>query len=256
VSRRRALAAGAFVVAAFAIGSIASAHLDPFYARPVLDGLGPPPPYRWVSPPPALAPTNQQPFAGTFTVRIAGAGGSRAAILSTKDYQVSLVLGAGAFPAHGQDTAVSVEVMPVAPDTSAQLPDDEQIAGNVYRITASYEPSGSHIEAVGAKAELVLIYPRLSPSASDSTTLFSLDGRTWRAVRSTDHAGQQSVQSALTVLGSYAVGQTQGPIPVAGPSRGPSPDLFLVVAAVAIAALATFLGAIRARMSTRRGRRP
>jgi len=208
-----------------------------------------------VSPPPALAPTNQQPFPGTFTVRIAGDSGSRAAILSTKDYQVSLVLGAGAFPAHGQDTAVSVEVMPVAPDTSAQLPHDEQIAGNVYRITASYQPSGSRIEALDAKAELVLIYPLLSPSASDSTTLFSLDGRTWRAVRSTDHAGQQSVQSALTALGSYAVGQTPGPIPATGSGRRP-PGLLLVAAAVAIAALATFLVAIRARIRTRRGRRP
>src|SRR5204863_5039692 len=103
---RRAAAVGAALCLAYLVGAVVSASLGPASRRPILDGLAPPPMYRWVSPPPALASSNQPPSAGRSLIALDAAKGSAATVFSTRDFQASLALGEGAVAPHGQDTQV------------------------------------------------------------------------------------------------------------------------------------------------------
>ena len=69
VARRRALAAGLVALALYASGAALSGHLSPLARRPLLDGLAPPTPYRWVEPPVELVTSNEPPSSGRFKIR-------------------------------------------------------------------------------------------------------------------------------------------------------------------------------------------
>ena len=71
--------------------ALLSAHLSPLARHPLLDGTGTPQPYRWVSPPPAQASTNQQPSSVTKTLDLTQAGGS--GYVFTPDAQATVIMG-------------------------------------------------------------------------------------------------------------------------------------------------------------------
>ena len=54
-------------------------HLSSLAKGPLLDGIGPPQPYRWVNPPPDLAATNQPPWSGVFHVPLKVGGSAQTA---------------------------------------------------------------------------------------------------------------------------------------------------------------------------------
>ncbi|HVD67958.1 MAG TPA: hypothetical protein VNF25_04585, partial [Actinomycetota bacterium] len=125
-ARRRAAVAGAALCLAYLVGAVVSGSLGPASRRPILDGLAPPPLYRWVAPPPALASTNKPPSAGRSMIALDPTKGSAATVFSTRDFQASLALGQGAIAPHGQDTQVQLVMTPLAPKPDATLPAGEQ----------------------------------------------------------------------------------------------------------------------------------
>lgn len=80
------LAATLYVAAATVTG-----QLGPLSRRPIFDGFLPPPPYRWVDPPPSLEDTNQEPLSQTSSVPFKRET-SQSQVISTPDLQASIFL--------------------------------------------------------------------------------------------------------------------------------------------------------------------
>jgi hypothetical protein len=255
----RALALGLAVAGLYLAAAAAGGRLSPFARRPILDGFAPPPPYRWVSPPPDLASTNRPPSAGRFTLSLSPGTGSKADVFSTADGQVSLALGDGAIPSRqGEDSAL-LTITPMAPATGAEVPRKLQIAGNVYRIAAEYEPSGTPILRLRSPARLVMAYPLpIDVAVYHHTLLHSENGDSWTPLRSTDSLVGQLVHADVTELGFFAVGQAVlGTTTPSAPSGGGT--VFVVVLVAGFAVLAVIVVAEirrRARRRAARSRRP
>jgi hypothetical protein len=241
-ARRRAAVAGAALCLAYLVGAVVSGSLGPASRRPILDGLAPPPLYRWVAPPPALASTNKPPSAGRSTIALDPTKGSAATVFSTRDFQASLAMGQGAIAPHGQDTHVQLVMTPLAPKPDATLPADMQMAGNVIGVTATYEPSGASVGGLRTRGELGLVYPLLFQGVGFTDTILrSTDERSWSALQSDDAIAQQSVHAAVGRLGFFAVGQS--PVgATAPPSRSTGTRNGSIV--VAILAALVLLGAV------------
>ena len=178
--RRRAAAVGVAVCLAYLVGAMVSGSLGPASRRPILDGLAPPPLYKWVDPPPALASSNQPPSSGRSLIALDPTKGSAATVFSTRDFQASLALGEGAIAPHGRDTKVQLVITPLAPKTDAIVPTGTQIAGNVIEVSATYEPSGASVGELHTRGELGLVYPLLFQGVGFMDTMLrSPDERSW-----------------------------------------------------------------------------
>ena len=255
---RLALLAGVGIVVLYLAGAAVSGRASILARRPLLDGLAPPTPYRWVSPPADLAAANKPPASTRFTVELA-AGGSRLGAFSTSDGQINLVLSEGAVPALPGQTGVEVTVEPVDPATLGPVPAGLVSAGNAYRIQASYQPSGGAVDALGGQSSVGMVYPLLATAVADPgghQVLSSADGRAWEALQSTDSPATHQVSAALARTGYVLVG-----VP---PSAGGSGDdsrnrILLLGTGIAIVIVAAAL-ALRLREGSRpapakRGRR-
>ncbi len=254
MSRRAAAGIGVLLACLYLIGAIMSGHLDPLDRRPILDGLAPPPPYGWVTPPEALASTNQPPSPKTFRLSGSEASfdpstGSAAIVFATANYQATLALGDGAFPPVQGATGAVVTMTPLAPSSDVSLPDGYQIAGNVMQITASYQPTGQRITRLHGDAQLTLAYPIVF--GIDDTLVISADGRRWTSVHSTDHIAQQLLVGHIQNLGFFAVGQRSvagGTSPSgSAPGGGSIPIVPIAVLAVVMIAAVVVIVAMRAR---------
>jgi hypothetical protein len=203
---RPVLALGVGAAVLYLAGAAISGRASPLARRPVLDGLAPPTPYRWVRPPPALAAGNKPPSNIRFTIRLAGEG-SELVAFSTPDGQANLVLSQGAVPARAGQTSVVVTVDPLDPGRFA-APPGLLVAGNTYRIRARYRPSGRAVTTFGGQSSVGLVYPLLAaPVASPSghLVLASADGRNWERLTSSDSPGAHQVSAALTRAGYVQV---------------------------------------------------
>ena len=183
-----ALLAGVGIVALYLAGAAVSGRASILARRPLLDGLAPPTPYRWVNPPPDLAAGNKPPASTRFTLGLA-LEGSQLGAFSTGDGQVNLVLSQGAVPPRSGQTGVEVTVDPADPATLGPVPSGLVGAGNAYRIQASYQPSGAKVEALGGQSSVGLVYPLLTTAVADTgghQVLSSADGRAWEVLPSTD----------------------------------------------------------------------
>jgi hypothetical protein len=256
---RLALLVGVGIVLLYLAGAAVSGRASILARRPLLDGLAPPTPYRWVSPPPEVAATNKPPASARFTVRLTPSG-SQLGAFSTSDGQLNLVLSEGAVPARPGQSAVEVAIDPVDPATLGPVPAGLVGAGNAYRIQASYRPSGARVETLGGQSSVGLVYPLLATAVADPgghVVLSSADGRTWERLRSTDTPGTHQVSAALPRTGYVQVGVP----PAAGGGEGGDPRnriLLLaggVAAVIVLAALLLRLRGSRASPPTRGSRR-
>lgn len=191
---------GAAVVLAYLVSALLSARLSPLARHPLLDGTGTLQPYRWVSPPPAQASSNQQPSSVTKTVDLAQAGGS--GYVFTPDGQAAVIMGNRTFralPAAQGQTGVVMKIQPLDPATLGALPPGKQASGNAYRVTATFQPSGASIDQFGALVTVTLIYPPVASAGvtpPPRTIMWSKDGRTWQPIATQDsHAGLQAAAS-------------------------------------------------------------
>jgi hypothetical protein len=239
--RSRALGAGLAVVLVYAATAILSGHLSPLSRRPLLDGLAPPTAYRWVEPPPELAATNQKPTPGTFTVNL-GNDGSKTAVFTTDDAQVTVILPEGSFAeAEGQRT-VEVTVEPLAGATAH--PDDPlHVVGNVYLVEATYQPSGEAAKLANP-ANVVIVYPLLANDHGSHAIIWSRSGERWKALETDDLPSIQQAGADIDDLGYLSVaGQPASSIAGSGTSGGGSSvaTIAIVAGLIVLALVAAFL---------------
>jgi hypothetical protein len=248
-----ALLVGVGILVLYLAGAAVSGRASILARRPVLDGLAPPTPYRWVKPPPELAAGNKPPASTRFTLQLT-AGGSRLGAFSTSDGQINLVLSQGAVPARAGQTAVEVTVDPLDPATLGPVPSGLVGAGNAYRIQATYRPSGGKIDSLAGQSSVGLVYPLLTTAVANPAghqVLSSPDGRTWEALPSTDTPGTHQVSARLTRTGYVQVGVP----PSAGGSGGDSRTRILLLASGVAALIVVAALALRFREAARAGPR-
>jgi hypothetical protein len=259
---RRATAFGLLIVLVYLVAAVVSARIDPFAARPILDGIAGPPLYRWVEPPPPFVSTNRAPESGRFELSSADVTydprtGSEAGVFATGDFQANLALARHAIAPRSGATSVSLTLTPLAPGADLRLPDGYQIAGNVVRIEAVYLPTGGRVSRLARPSLVTLSYPIVVQGGFSNAVLVSTDGTRWTALTSTDHAGQQAVIATVRSLGYVAVGQTSGtetPAPATPPAR--AIDRWVVVALVVAAIVAVVLVVVLRRRDEDSPRRP
>jgi hypothetical protein len=237
-----ALLTGLGVVALYLAGAAVSGRASILARRPLLDGLAPPTPYRWVSPPPEMAASNKPPASTRFTVDLTPEG-SQLGAFSTSDGQINLVLSQGAVPARPGQTGVEFSVDPVDPATLGPPPSGLVTAGNAYRIQGGYQPSGEEVGALGGQSSVGLVYPLLATAVADPgghQLLSSADGQAWEALPSTDTPGTHQVSARLARTGYVVVGVAPS---AAEPGSDPRNRILLAGTAVAglIVAAAVFL---------------
>ena len=242
--RRRALAAGLAVAAVYFGLAAVSGHLSPLARRPLLDGFAPVN-YRWVSPPPELADANEAPAAGDFTLPLT-AGGSQPDVLATDDAQITLIPIKGTFPPAPGQRQVHLTITPMAPDTVEPPDPPLVIVGNVYRVEATYEPSGRPIEAPAKPIEAIVVYP-LPPNVHATThaVIASPDGSSWQVSEGTDTPGNQQVEGPVETLGFIAAAgdlQPGAATPSPAPSSGGGNSLGIVLIVGAVCAALVGIG--------------
>jgi hypothetical protein len=235
-----ALLAGVGIVALYLAGAAVSGRASILTRRPLLDGLAPPTPYRWVSPPSELAASNKPPASGRFTLEFTPEG-SQLGAFSTPDGQVNLVLSQGAAPPRPGQTSVEVTVEPVDPATLGPVPSGLVSAGNAYLIAVSYQPSGDKVETLGGQSSVGLVYPLLNTAVADPgghQVLSSADGRAWEALPSTDTPGTHQVSARLARTGYVQVGVAPS---AAGSGSDPRNRILLLGSGVAVVIVAAAL---------------
>jgi hypothetical protein len=249
----RALAAGVAIVALYAASAWLSGQLSPLARRPLLDGLVPPTPYRWVEPPTELAGTNLAPASSTFRVEL-GTRGSVTAIATTDDAQVTLILPRGAFAGAAGERGVEVTIEPLAPSEVEPPEPPAVILGNVYRLRADYVPSGQRA-ALASDARVVLVYPFLATDHSGHAVISSAEGVAWTAVETNDFRSIQQADGPIETLGFVAVGQTGTTAsPSAGPGDTSNVATVVIVIALVVLAAAAAVALRPASSSRKRGR--
>jgi hypothetical protein len=240
---RRALALGLALAVVYLAGASLSGRASPLARRPLLDGLAPPTPYRWVNPPAALAADNRPPSGIRFPVKLT-AKGSQLSAFSTPDGQVNFVLSQGAVPPSRGQTQVLVTVEPLDPEQFA-TPPGLLVAGNAYRVQASYRPSGRKVTAFGGQSSVGLTYPLLSTPIANSAghvILTSAAGQSWSQLPSTDAPGSHQVSAELHKTGLVEVGVPPGTAKSSSKTRT---TVLLIASAVAGVVV---LGAMLARL--------
>jgi hypothetical protein len=233
--RARALAAGLAVVLVYAATAILSGHLSPLSRGPLLDGLAPPTAYRWVEPPPELAATNEKPTPGTFTVKL-GSGGSKTAVFTTDDAQVTVILPEGSFADAEGQRSVQVTVDPLA--GAIANPDDPlHVVGNVYLVEATYQPSGDAARLANP-ANVVIVYPLLANDHGSHAIIWSRSGERWKALETDDLPSIRQAGANVDELGYLSVaGQPASPTGSGTSGGGSSVATIAIVAALIVLAV-------------------
>jgi hypothetical protein len=199
-----ALAAATYVLAA-AITAVSSGHP----VRPLFEGIGPAPPYRWVNPPRQFKATNISPLASTQSVALTSAGSPQAGV-STIDGQLVLALAAGAFPAASGQTSVEVATNPHDPAKLGVLPAGLFPDGNAYEVRATYRPSGTAITQAAHPVDAIIETP-----APAETVLLSTDGKTWQPIATHHIPGRAAVATTFSKFG-YLMAAASSPVDVTG----------------------------------------
>jgi hypothetical protein len=215
--------AAIFVVVRTAVGG----------SRPFLDGYTPPPPYRWVSPPPNLAKTNQVPTGGTTTIGLTD-GSSDAAGAFTDDGQITVSFNPGTFSDSTGQTGVQVQITPLVPQPAS--PAGVIADGNVYSMKATYVPNGKPATVLHTPVLLDMRYPSHKPDA-----IYRIDGKNWTPLdNSTVQDLLLTIDARTTQLGTFAAAhQASGPTQKSG---GQNPLIFLGLGLAVIIGVALLAG--------------
>ena len=217
--RARPAAVLALAVVAYALAAWAVA--PGFY-----DGIAPQQPYRWVSPPPPFAATNQPPQPGHATAKVGAAGTVDAGSASTQDGQaaVSFTLGTFTVPADRSPVTIDVTPQPAFPNPGAV-----KLATNVYCVAAT-SPL-----AAGKSALLTL---QFSSQLSAPSDVYEYTGAgPWRKLGNAGSAAPYYIAARTSSLGCFAGGYVPSS---SRSSSGSSQTLPIVVAiAVVVVLLAT-----------------
>lgn len=235
-SGRLALALGAIAAGAFVAGAALSGAMSPLARRPILDGTGPPPPYNYVSPPPG-AQSTQRPSSGTFELDFVR-GRSQQSTPFTSDVQFTLVAERGMIDGDSGDTGAKLDVTPLDPASVSPLGGGLEPQGNVYRVRATFEPSGRPVRRFDAPSSVILVYPAQPGVHRRHTVLFSPNADGWTALQTTDAPSYQQVSARIDRPGFVVVA---APAPEAGSSPstdgGGSVVVWVVIASIVLIGL-------------------
>jgi hypothetical protein len=236
VSRRTIVATGIAIVGLYAALAVISGRLSPLARGPLLDGIGPPQPYRWVNPPPDLASANLPPSSGAFHVPL-DPNGSRAEVFVTSDNQVTVIVPKGAFDPKVGQIEVTLSVAPLDPATLPSPGSKLTIFGNAYRLKAAYQPSGADAP-LALPLDLVLLYPVTTNLHASLHQLYvSPDKQTWAAQEGSDSIAQQQAEGPMRQLGYVLVAGKSGTstiTPAPTGSSGSSIAIVLIVLAACV----------------------
>ena len=227
---RLALLAGAVVAYALAAWAVAPG----FY-----DGIAPPQPYRWVSPPPQFRSSNQQPLSGHQSVKVNG-GKVDPATVFTQDGQASISFTTGAFvaPPAGSPVTVDIKPQPVFPD-----PDAIRLSTNVYCVTAS------STLAAGQQVLVTLQYSAQLPAPGD---VYQYQGTgPWQRIGNTGTAAPFYISARAGALGCFSAGYAANANQTAQGARVSGGQAVPIIVALAI--LVVLLAGIPLAILRRRG---
>jgi hypothetical protein len=197
--------------------------------RPLYEGVGPAPAYRWVRPPKAFSATNNPPPTHVQPVLFGlGPQGSAQAGVVSNDSQTVLNFPAGAVPPAPGQIAVAVDIKALDPARLGILPPGLFADGNAYQVSLSYQPSKQPITTLAHPANAILTTP--APAA---VMLFSLDGQSWQRLDTTHIPASTAVAASWQQPGYFLGAATVNVFGTAGTSgKGSS---MLVIAALAAA---------------------
>lgn len=240
---RRTLAVGvcfsAVYVSILAITMVATGRS----VAPLFDGLTPPPPYRWVNPPPGYG-RNVKPHGTEATLPLGDAGSGLAAPTGVNG-QVVLDLPDRAIARYQRDTAVKVSFTPRDPQGLGALPPGLIPDGNDYDIRLSYQPSGAPITDLALPGNVILSTPEPA-----SVLLYSADGHHWETIETQRVGGPDAVGGPFRHAGHYLAA-----IPGRGVTPARSSQWLSTARRVLIALLAAAL-LINVAIRTRQRRSP
>jgi hypothetical protein len=204
--------------------------------------------YNWVDPPPDVDADGHAPTTKVATVALLPTGSPEIST-ATDDGQLTLGVAAGAIPAHGTDSGLSVTIEPLAPSTLAAAPAGLESDGNAYRVTVSYLPSKTDVAPVAKTGSIVLLTPH--PAAE---LLFSRDGQSWRELEIEPTGRSDTIAARFSRSGYYLAASvsTTNTTTTGSTSSDGSSDTGLIVVVVITTALA--LGLVLAWLRRRRGR--
>ncbi len=234
MSRRAVVASGAVVVALYLAGAIASARLSPFARHPLLDGLAPTAPYRWVDPPADLADTNKPPTPGRFDLQFHG-GTLDGGAFQTQDAQVTVIVPHDAFPARAGQTGVTITLKPLAPAGFPPAPGSKVLLGNVVRIQAAYQPSSDRIAKPRRDVEVAIVYPFVAADSGEHLMLQARGDR-WARLDATDHLASAQLVASIASFGDVVAAGERLASTTASPA-GPGSSSTGTIIAIAIGAL-------------------
>jgi hypothetical protein len=210
---------------------------------PLFEGTGNTSPYRWVTPPAALAPNNVAPRPNDTDVPLSATGSEQSGAQS-EDNQVVLNLAPNAVPPHPPDASVRIHIEPLDPAYLGAVPQGLRANGNAYRVTMTYEPSGLPATTITAPGNVLLKIPLAAAGL-----LYSADGRTWTNIGKQIVAQQPVVGAPFNAPGWF-LGATHALPPSS--SGGGSGGVVIVAVLVGILALALGLFPLVRRRARRR----
>lgn len=193
---RRSLAVGVALASAYVVVVAVTMVATDHPVRPLFDGLTPPPPYRWVNPPPGYG-TNIKATSDEVSVTL-GDGGSVPAGPTAVNGQVTLNLPQGAIATRPGEKAVSIAVVPLDAERLGQLPSGLVPDGNAYDIRMTYRPSRTAVTSLAVPGNVVLATPEPA-----SVLVFSADGRHWETMETVRVGGPDSVGATFWRAGHY-----------------------------------------------------
>ncbi len=243
-SKRLPIASGIVIAIAYLALAMVSGRMSPFARGPLLDGLGPAQPYRWVNPPADLAATNVKPSEGVFSLQM-GTKGVLGQVLVTSDNQVTIVVDDATIPPHSGDRSVKFLVVPVDASTLTPPPGDGVVTfGNAYKLSASYEPSGTAVTTLAKPIDVILAHPvtrTLKPTVLD--VYLSPDGSGWTKLESKDSGVAQQVEApSVAKLGYLQVAGVPAPIPLGTASASGTHSIAIAIGVGAICLLLIGVG--------------
>lgn len=180
-----ALAAAAYVVAAWST-------VPGFF-----DGLAPPGPYRWVSPPAQFRQSNQAPLEGHGTLPVGPGAQVAPGTVQTQDGQAAVTFTQGALRAPDDGSPVAIHIIP---QRTYPNPGNIELSTNVYCITA---PTPM---VPGRDALLTLTYSDGVPAPSDIFSYQPGARASWQRLGTTGTAAPYSIAVRTMSLGCFAAG--------------------------------------------------
>ena len=216
---RFALLAAAVVVYALAAWAVAPG----FY-----DGIAPPQPYRWVSPPAQFQSSNQQPLSGHQSVKVGSNDKVDPATVFTQDGQAALSFLPGSFQVPAGNAPVSIGIQPQA---TYPAPAGFRLSTNVYCITSSSP-------LVPGKDPLITLQYATNVTAPTDVYEYA-PGGTWQKIGSSGSTAPYYVAARPAALGCFAGGYVAGQSGSSGASNGVTLPVVagLAVAVVVLAAI-------------------